>query len=246
MKKAAGHLSALLLCSALPVQAVDWTASNVQLLYGGDFEFGEPKRTTVTVEHAHGWQYGTNFFFVDVMPRNDVGTEAYAEVYTYLSWNKVTGLNLTLGPIKDISLALGLNISNLPAQDHFKAYMFGLSFDLANSLFDYLQFDVTVFKADDVSSRYGFQLTPVWSLPFTIGCINFKFRGFTDFRTGNTNTSGNFNILAQPQLLVDIGNLAGWKNDTVYIGTEYSHWYNKFGVKGVDERAIQAMIIGFF
>ncbi len=99
------------------------------------------------------------------MPRDDVGTEVYAEVYTYLSWNKVTGLNLNLGPIKDISLALGLNISNLPEQDPFKAYMFGLSFDLANSLFDYLQFDVTVYKADDVSSRYGFQFTPVWSMP---------------------------------------------------------------------------------
>ena len=42
----------------------DWTASNIQLLYGSDFEFGDRDRTTVTVEHANGWKYGQNFFFV--------------------------------------------------------------------------------------------------------------------------------------------------------------------------------------
>lgn len=245
MNKAAACLFTLLLY-ILPAQAIDWTASNAQLLYGENFEFGDPNRVTATVEHAHGWQYGTNFFFVDIADRNDVGVEVYAEVYAYLSWNKVTGRAISLGPIKDISLALGLNISNEPERDHFKAYMFGVSFDLTNELFDYLQFDMTVYKADDVSGRYGLQFTPVWSMPFTIGGVNFKFRGFTDFRTGNTNASGHFHILAQPQLLIDIGDLAGWRKDTVYIGTEYSHWYNKYGVKGVDERVIQGMIIGFF
>ncbi|MCK5190998.1 MAG: hypothetical protein KAR12_13175, partial [Methylococcales bacterium] len=42
--------------------AFDWTSSNVQLLYGSDFEFGDRDRTTITVEHAHGWKYGQNFF----------------------------------------------------------------------------------------------------------------------------------------------------------------------------------------
>nr|WP_305907784.1 hypothetical protein [Methylomarinum sp. Ch1-1]MDP4520564.1 hypothetical protein [Methylomarinum sp. Ch1-1] len=42
--------------------AFDWSSSNIQLLYGGDFELGDRDRTTVTVEHAHGWQYGSNFF----------------------------------------------------------------------------------------------------------------------------------------------------------------------------------------
>jgi hypothetical protein len=41
--------------------AFDWTASNVQFLYGSDFEFGIEDRTTTTVEHANGWSYGQNF-----------------------------------------------------------------------------------------------------------------------------------------------------------------------------------------
>ncbi|MGZ8196053.1 MAG: DUF5020 family protein [Methylosarcina sp.] len=227
-------------------KVIDWTSSNIQLLYGNDFEFGDDERTTVTVEHAHGWQYGTNFFFVDLLDRNDIGFEVYAEVYSYLSLNKLGGHSLALGPVKDVSLMVGLNISNKPENDSFKAYLFGLSFDFSNPLTDYLQLDIAAYKADDISGKYGLQFTPVWSIPFDVASLRFKFRGFTDFRTGNTNASGHFHILAQPQLLLDMGNLVGWKNDKVYIGTEYSLWYNKFGVKGAHESVVQAMIIAFF
>ena len=238
-----------LIASALSVEptlAFDWSSSNIQWLYGNDFEFGVDERTTVTLEHAHGWQYGTNFFFVDLIDRNDVGFEAYAEVYSYLSLSKVTGYQWSLGPVNDISLLAGLNISNHPENDYFKAYLLGLSFNLFNSRFDYLQLDIAAYKDDNVRRRYGVQITPVWSFPFAIGPVNFKFRGFTDFKTGNTNSSGHFQILAQPQLLLDVGSLAGWKKNNLYIGTEYSLWHNKFGVKGVDESVVQAMVIAFF
>lgn len=58
----------LLLCwqgMAMPAaNAFEWVASDVQLLYGNDFELGDDERTTATVEHSHGWQYGTNFFLL--------------------------------------------------------------------------------------------------------------------------------------------------------------------------------------
>jgi len=238
----------LFLLSLLPLKgnAFDWTSNNVQVLYGSDFELGDTDRSTITVEHADGWEYGHNFFFVDIIDRSDIGIEVYAEVYSYLSLNKLTGKQFTLGPIKDISLMAGLNISNKPEDDNFKAYLAGLSFDLSNEYFNYLQFDISVYKSDNVSRKYGFQFTPVWSLPFQIASAKFKFRGFADFRTGNTNRLNTFNFLAQPQVLLDIGDLAGIKSDTVYIGTEYSYWQNKYGVKDVDESVVQAMLIGFF
>ena len=226
--------------------AFDWMSNNVQFLYGSDFELGDPDRTTTTVEHADGWKYGQNFFFVDIINRSDIGTEVYAEVYSYLSFNKVTGANFSLGPIKDISLFAGLNISNKPENDNFKAYLAGLSFDLSNKYFNYLQLDIAAYKSDDVSGKYGVQFTPVWSYPFQIGPAKFKFRGFADILTGNTNNSGNFSLLTQPQLILDIGDLAGIKTDTVYVGTEYFYWYNKFGIKGVEESVVQAMAIVFF
>lgn len=228
------------------LQAFEWTASDVQLLYGGDFEFGPDSRTTVTVEHAHGWQYGTNFFFVDIYDNGGSGPEVYAEVYAYFSLNKITGWNWSFGPIKDVSLMGGLNISNVPEQRNFKAYLFGASLDFANPYFDYLQLDITAYKDDAISGRYGIQFTPVWSMPFTIGPAKFKFRGFIDFRDGNTNTSNNFQMLAQPQLLFDVGHAVNWKSDSVYIGSEYSYWHNKFGIEDIRESAFQAMIIGFF
>lgn len=232
--------------TSFPCYAFDWTSSNIQALYGSDFEFGDRDRTTFTVEHANGWQYGQNFFFVDVADRNDIGLEVYAEVYSYLSLNKISGNNFSLGPIKDISFMAGINISNKPEYDHFKAYLAGLSFDLSNQYFDYLQLDVTAYKSDDVRHKYGLQITPVWSYPFEIASAKFKFRGFTDFRTANTNNSGNFHILAQPQVLLDIGDLTGVKSDTVFVGTEFSYWHNKFGVKDIEESVVQAMVIGFF
>jgi len=151
-----------------------------------------------------------------------------------------------LGPVKDVSILAGINISNKPENDNFSAYLAGLSFDLSNPYFDYLQFDIAVYKSDDVKNKYGFQFTPVWSFPFEIGIFKFKFRGFTDFHTANTNNSGNFNILAQPQVLVDVGDWVGIKTDTFYMGTEYSYWHNKFGIKHVEESVVQAMLIGFF
>lgn len=226
--------------------AFDWSSSNIQQLYGSDFEFGDADRYTTTVEHAHGWNYGQNFFFVDIIDRDDIGIEVYAEVYGYLSLNKLSGTDLSFGPVKDISILAGINISNKPENDNFAAYLAGLSFDLSNQYFDYLQIDIAAYKADDVKNKYGLQFTPVWSFPFEIGTVKFKFRGFTDFRTGNTNNSGNFHILAQPQVLVDVGDLIGVKADTFYIGTEYSYWHNKFGVKDVEESVVQAMLIGFF
>lgn len=53
-------------------------------------------------------------------------------------------------------------------------------------------------------------------------------------------------MLAQPQLLLDVGDLVGWKSDVFYIGTEYSFWLNKFGVEDANESAWQGMMIGFF
>ncbi|WP_200875016.1 hypothetical protein [Methylomarinum vadi] len=53
-------------------------------------------------------------------------------------------------------------------------------------------------------------------------------------------------MLTQPQMLIDVGDLAGWKSDKVYIGTEYMYWYRKFGLDGVEESTVQGMIIAFF
>ncbi|MBI4917852.1 MAG: hypothetical protein HY825_18580 [Acidobacteria bacterium] len=52
-------------------------------------------------------------------------------------------------------------------------------------------------------------------------------------------------LLAQPQVLVDLGPL--WGNEgQVMLGIEYQYWRNKFGIAGVTESAPQAMVLWRF
>jgi hypothetical protein len=53
-------------------------------------------------------------------------------------------------------------------------------------------------------------------------------------------------MLAQPQLLMDVGDLFNAQADVFFIGMEYSYWVNKFGIEGVDESAVQGMLSIFF
>lgn len=224
-------------------QVFDWSSTNIQGLYGGDFIFAETKRGTATIEHAHGWKYGDNFFFVDMY--NNDGFEVYAELYSSFSLSKITQKDIALGPVSDVSLMLGLNISNRPEKDPFRAYLWGVKFDFDSSYFDYLNISIAAYKEEGVST-YGVQITPVWSLPFTLLETKFKFRGFLDLKNGSTNSAGNVTMLAQPQLLMDIGDLVKWRSDILYIGMEYSYWVNKYGVEGKDESAVQGMLSVFF
>ncbi|MEO1925264.1 MAG: hypothetical protein ABGY08_04630 [Gammaproteobacteria bacterium] len=42
--------------------------------------------------------------------------------------------------------------------------------------------------------------------------------------------------------LLDVGHLLGQKNK-FYAGIEYWYWHNKFGIKGVTEQSLQAMLL---
>jgi hypothetical protein len=48
-------------------------------------------------------------------------------------------------------------------------------------------------------------------------------------KNGSTNAAGNITMLAQPQLLMDVGDLFNAQADVFFIGMEYSYWVNKFG-----------------
>jgi len=218
----------------------DWTSNNIQVLTGGSYELGPERRNSMTVEHANGWAYGENFAFLDIINRNDIGTEYYGEFYPRLSWSKMTGEKPSNNLFKDFSLVAGFNLSNQPKYDPFKAYLFGagVAFDMPNM--DYFHIDILAFKSDNIDST-GIQITPVWSVPFQIGELHFKFRGFIDWQSKKA-TGGESFILAQPQLLLDIGQLAGHSNQ-VYAGIEYSYWRNKFGIKGLTEKVPQAMLM---
>lgn len=228
-------------------QVLDWSSTNLQLLYGEGFRLGDSRRATATLEHADGWRYGDNFLFVDLsqhLGSGGVKIEAYGEWYGRLSFKKMFGLEPRLPGLGDISLAFGFNAGSRPKSNPFRAYLAGVGLDFTVPGFDYLHLDIFAYQAEAISGA-GMQVTPVWSIPFSVGDLRFKFRGFLDYATPGSNANGHWHLLTQPQLLLDLGALQG-RQDSFWIGLEWWLWLNKFGVAGVNESAPQAVLEYFF
>ena len=217
-----------------------WRASNIQFLYGNQYELGPSSRESITIEHASSWQFGESYFFTNVFNRSDTSTEFYAEFYPRLTWKALTARPLPLTLFDDISIVAGINAGNLPKSDPFKAYLLGAGVKFKTSVFDYLKLDVMAFKADHLETT-GIQVSPIWGMTFDIAQHRFLFKGFIDWQSAEA-TGGHASLLAQPQLLIDVGHY--WQHDNqFYAGIEYSYWYNKFGLDGVIESVPQVMFL---
>lgn len=256
--------AAALALAAAPALALDWTANEVQLLHSNRFrEPGNPNRvakTTVTLQHASGYSLGRNFAFIDMLKsdnreRNLSGqpespTEFYGEAYTTLSLSKLSGTGLGFGPFKDFGLTAGINAGHKNSQLRSRplAYLAGvtLDFDVPRGFFN---IDVLAYKDHSclagISSCPNYrgtqQITPSWSLPFSVGGIDAEFAGFADF-IGSRGPGTARQVLAQPQLRVDIGKPMGTPGK-VYAGIEYQYWRNKFGTDGLNESHPQVLLL---
>ena len=74
---------------------------------GGDARF-----LTYTLQHASGWKYGDNFFFIDVLDSQEPGFQdfdMYAEWYANFSVGKMTQRTVGGGIISDVGLIWGYN-----------------------------------------------------------------------------------------------------------------------------------------
>jgi nucleoside-specific outer membrane channel protein Tsx len=214
-----------------------WQSTNFQYLYGSGFKLGAKERSTITVEHANAWKYGDNFFFLDATDpetnRSGSSTALYAELSPRFSLSKITNSNLSFPLVKDVLVATTLEMGQ---GFHNYLYGVGLSLDLPKFAFA----DLNMYVRND-PKQYGvtYQITPCWALPFTIGPAKMLFEGFVDI--AGAEGSSEFNIDAQPRLLLDVGNFWG-APDSLFAGTEVIYWHNKFGVKDVKETAPQAMV----
>ena len=217
----------------------EWTSGNFQVLHGSGFELGANDHSTITIEHANGWRYGDNFLFIDIIQQDDAGLEVYGEWYPRLSLSRLSNKKLSFGIFKDFFIVGGINASTEPEEDPFKAYLLGIgtSFDMPDSGF--INVNVMTQKHDDVNTT-GIQITPSWSIPFELWGLKFRFDGFLDWVSADS-SGGKSYLLAQPQLLFDIGHLVG-KSGSIYAGIEYFYWHNKFGIDGIHDESVQGML----
>ena len=219
-----------------------WQETDLEYLWGGNFKTLETKtstdnsRSTITIEHADAWKYGDNYFFFDItnpeINRNGATTSIYGEISPRLSIGKITGKDLSAPFVKDVLVAGTLELGN-----GFHNYLYGLGLSLNLPKFNFA--DLNVYLRNSSQRGCTYQFTPDWQLPFTVGNANMIFEGFSDIAGAEGDLS--FNIDAQPRLLLDLGKYWGSPGD-LYVGTEFIYWHNKFGVKGVDEYAPQAMV----
>ncbi len=239
-------LVAVIILLAGPVMALaaDWSSTSMSILHGSDYKLASSEEATIlTVEHASGWQYGDNFFFFDLWQPFDKDSGIYGEWHPRLSFGKLTGKDMSFGPVRDVLLATELNIG-----DGWRAYLYGVGFDLDIPHFNFFSINFFIREDPFIEGESTFQISPSWSLPFTLGKAQFDFTGFLDY--AGTEGTAEANLLTAPQLLLNVGSLSG-EAGTLWVGVEYQIWTNKYGVKSSDavdsdENVAQLMAKWFF
>jgi len=229
-----------------PAHAADWSTTNVQLLHGSsyanDFGIDDKAKTVFTLEHANGWKYGDNFFFVDVSNPTSSNTNHYAEFSPRLSIGKITGVDTKFGFVKDVLISGTWELG-----DGVRAYLLGVGLALDIPHFAFADFNLysRTSHRDFAAAQTdrGYQITLDWLLPFKIGSASCAFEGFLDYAWGEGGGSSpkEDNLITAPRLLVDVGSLYG-KPNNVQVGIEYQMWRSKFGIKDVDENVPQIMV----
>jgi len=231
----------LLSALALAGDAAAWHAADAQWLHGGDYRLGSARRDILTLEVVAGGEYGDVFAFLDTTWREDIGHEQYGEAYGQLSLARATGQAWRAGPLRDVSLSLGLNAGSEPRAQPFRAWLAGLSLDFAAPGFDLLQLDLHAYRDESVPHT-GVQVTPAWDARFQVGAQTFRVRGFADWISGRASAGGKPQLLTQPQFLWQAGKALGC-TDELWLGVEYQYWRNKYGVAGVNESLPQLMLM---
>ena len=240
----------------VPVQAAEWSATEAQLQYGrldNPFGGGSTDTTILTLQHASGWKYGDNFFFVDFINDglrdgfND--TDVYAEWYPNFSLGKITQCDLSFGPVKDFGLLAGFNYS---ADANVEKFLPGIrvAWKLPGEAF--LNTDITGFQDvgyGDGAPKEGdsYMVDFNGAFPFSIGEQDFSIEGHIEYIHNRTSEFGNVKgwILAQPQFRWDLGKTLFNSPKQIFIGIEYQYWRNKLGNE-VDESAVQALLVWRF
>ena len=257
------HLPSLLRCvlgaclMALASTSTAAAQAEFHYQYGkltNPFSGAQEKTSILTVQHATGWSLGDSFFFVDILHDgvqdgfNDL--DLYGEWYPTLSFSRLSGSQIQLGPIRDIAFIGGINFN---ADADFFKYLPGARISWQAPGFLFLNTDFTAFidantGAGAPKSSNSFMFDVSWGASFQIGSQSFFFGGHAEYIGGTTDEFGNQGkgwILAQPQLTWDLGAAFGAANHLL-VGVEYQYWRNKLGVHEQDDNVPQLLVIWRF
>ena len=136
---------------AIAGDLMQWQNNSLTYLYGQDFKIDPEIQQTITFEHASGWSFGDLFLFVDVIKYNTEATNGagdghtfYGEISPRLSLGKISGADLSFGPVKDVLLAATYEFG----EDDVDSYLLGPAVDLNIPGFDYFQLNTYLRTTD--------------------------------------------------------------------------------------------------
>ncbi len=228
--------TALLASTTCLTQAAPiWQDFSITGLYGENYELtAEPEQSTATFEYAAKLQYGDFFAFAD-RTTSDGESTTYFEVSPRLSLGAVSGQKLELGPIKDVLIA-----TTWEGGENNNNYLYGIGFDLAIPYFQFAQ--LNFYRANNDFQKDDYQLTFSYGVPFKLGNEDFLADGFLDWSTAEQDEVDHAS---------ELNWTTQWKwnagkhispDTRLYVGIEHSVWQNKYGVKGVNENNVSALV----
>jgi len=217
-------------------ELIQWQSSNVQLLRGSNYELSDTHGTIMTFEYANQWSYGDFFMFIDQSKFDDGENNTYGELSPRFSLNKITGDDFSYGAITDFYISTTIE----RGKGNVEAYLIGVGVDIDVPGFNFFNANIYSRHNPDLEDD-TWQVTLAWQYPFSIGSTVWITEGFADF-AGDAGLGYVSNQYVVPRLLVDVSEIVNMKQESLWLGIEYSFWTSKYGVDSVDERAVQAQI----
>jgi opacity protein-like surface antigen len=255
-------VAALATLATTAVQAADWSDTAISWRYGTRFR--EPynpadiKKHVFALTHASGYQYGSNYFNVDLLqsdkndPASLTQTEGAQEAYVVyrhtLDIGALRGQPIAFGKVKGVGLVLGFdwNTKNDVGYNSRKRMLVAgptLMWDVPG----FLSTGILLTRESNAPSgaiepiasvrgRYTYDTHPMlsatWGIPVSY-VEGLSFEGYLNYiaakgRDEVGNPTGAETNLDM-QLMVDVGARFGQPKNRFRVGVEYQFWNNKFG-----------------
>ena len=254
----------LLAVSAVAVtagaRAADWSDTAAGVRYGTSFHEpydnnadGSAKdiaKTILSLTHASGFKYGTNFFNVDVLlsdgndpgggvPGNPGAQEVYLVYRNMIDFGKVGGTPVKGYGVNGLGLTWGIDLNTKNDAYASKKRMFVIGPTLMMDVPGFLNLSALLLDESNapagIPSRYHYKthgaLEADWHLP--LGSLPLSFGGYAMY-IGSKGLN-EFGGPTAPEthidmkLMWDVGASAGGAKGTFQLGLAYEYWRNKFG-----------------
>nr|WP_230414053.1 outer envelope protein [Collimonas silvisoli] len=227
--------------------AAEWSDTSIGYRYGT--QFAEPyvgkgiTKNIFNLTHASGYKYGSNYFNVDLLQSDNKDSnaqEAYIVYRNTLDLGKVSGKDLSFGPVRGLGVTAGFDWNTKNDTGYAsKKRMLVLGPTLMMDVPGFLNISLLLLQESNqpigVTSRYTYDLHPMlnaaWGIP--ISSTGLAFEGYMNYIAAKGKnefgggTAPELNIDAQ--VMYDLGTPLNLGKNTLRVGLEYQYWRNKFG-----------------